>query len=73
MKRYHSSNFRVIPEGKCWYFGLETEKTATLGKNRYVVTDSNRGSKTIEIDDHTTQPPQGHQTSIVYLDCLSLS
>jgi hypothetical protein len=40
MKRYHSSNFRIIPEGKGRYFGLETEKTATLGKNRYVVTDS---------------------------------
>jgi len=37
---YHSSNFRIIPEAKVEYLGLETEKTATMGKNRYDVTDS---------------------------------
>ena len=40
MKRYYSLNFRIIPEAKVWYFCLETEKTAMLGKNRYTVTDS---------------------------------
>jgi len=40
MKRYYSLNFRIIPEANVWHFCLETEKTATLGKNRYTVTDS---------------------------------
>jgi len=42
MKRYYSSNFRIIPEEEVRYFGLKTEKTPSMGKNRYVViqTDS---------------------------------
>jgi len=50
MKRYYSLNFRIIPEAKVWYFCLDTEKTATLGKNRYTVTDSkNKHEKSKEI------------------------
>ena len=43
MRMYYSLNFQIIPEAKVWYFCLETEKTATLGKNRYTVIDSNLG------------------------------
>jgi len=38
IKWYYSSN--LIPEEKVEYLGMETEKTATMGKNRYDVTDS---------------------------------
>jgi len=43
MRMYYSLNFQIILEAKVWYFCLETEKTATLGKNRYTVIDSNLG------------------------------
>ena len=40
IKDYYSFNFRMIPEAKVEYLGLGTEKTATMCKNRYDVTDS---------------------------------
>jgi len=39
-KDYYSFNFQIIPEAKVEYLGLEIEKTATMGKNHYNVTDS---------------------------------
>jgi len=36
IKRYYSSNVRIIPEAKQCYFCLETEKTTTMGKNHSV-------------------------------------
>ena len=44
------------------YFGLETEKTATMGKNRYVVTDSTTCRtklKIISSYDYNGSPNQG--------------
>ena len=40
LNKYYSSNFRTIPGKEVRYFGQETEITATLGNNRYTVTDS---------------------------------
>jgi len=42
IKDYYSFNFQIIPKAKVEYLGLETEKTTTMGKNRYDVTDSAR-------------------------------
>jgi len=33
-KDYYSFNFQIIPKAKVEYLGLETEKTATMGKSR---------------------------------------
>ena len=38
LNKYYSFNFRTIPKAEVGYFGQETEKTATLGKDRYTVT-----------------------------------
>ena len=40
LNKYYSFNFRTIPKAEVGYFGQETEKTATLGKDRYTVTYS---------------------------------